>query len=295
MAVPLPRIRALNCESFVLPLGEPATVEARFFEASEPGGPPILIMPAMGVRASFYHGISEAFAQAGHSVLLADLRGIGGSNLRAKTGDDFGYGDIVLEDIPRLVAEARRRTGERPILFGHSLGGQLGCVFAGQNPDALAGIALIASCSVWYKNWPRRARAGLYAFYLFSAGVARVRGYWPGPRFGFGGYEAKTLVADWAAQGLGGDYTATGVEADLDSDMRRVQLPILAINLSDDSWAPMRATQHLLAKMPQARVSRILVQPAEVGLDEVKHFGWRKRHDFFADRVTSWIAEACSA
>lgn len=266
-------------------LGGGASVAARLFE-SEDTGAPILIAPAMGVRATFYDGLAAALAVRGHTVLSADLRGIGDSNLRARAGADWGYSDIVDVDLPALTQVLSARTGRAPILFGHSLGGQLGCVFAAQEPQALSGIALIACCSVYFRNWPRYQRPGLWAFYRFAAQLARRMGYWPGPRFGFGGYEARTLVEDWAQQGLTGRYAAAG--RDLEGPMPGVAIPILAINLSDDRWAPHAATEHLLAKLPGAPITRRLLQPAELGLDTAGHFGWRQRPDFVADLVSDW-------
>ncbi len=272
-------------------LSAEASVTARLYTAKNADGVPVLICPAMGVRAQFYDGVASELAKLGHTVLVADLRGIGGSNLRAREGADFGYADIIGTDLPALVAVLTERVGRRPILFGHSLGGQLGCVYAGQAPDSVAGIALIASCSVYFRNWPRRAQPGLWAFYHFAKATAARLGYWPGPRFRFGGYEARTLVADWARQGLTGRYDLASIP-NAEAAMARVQHPILAINLSDDRWAPTRATEHLLSKLRSAPVTRRTLQPAELKLDVVKHFGWRKRPEAIAEIVHRWAQEA---
>ena len=79
-------------------------------------------------------------------MAFADLRGQGDSPYRARDGHDFGYREIVEDDLPALVDQLGARHPGRPlVLLGHSLGGQLAAMAAHQFAERLAGIALIAA------------------------------------------------------------------------------------------------------------------------------------------------------
>ena len=103
----------------------------------------ILGLPAMGVPASFYARFADALGAAtGADVEFADLPGQGERPERARDGADFGYREIVEEDLPDWVARRRAEHPGRPILLlGHSLGGQLALL-----PSATLLLGSTASC-----------------------------------------------------------------------------------------------------------------------------------------------------
>ena len=117
-------------------------------------GPAFIILPAMGVPADYYAPLADAVAQLGIGAVTADLRGHGYSSLRASRKVDFGYHDMIAHDLPAVVAATRKHFPDNPIyLLGHSLGGQLGVFYASRFPGHVAGIVLVASCSVYFKGW----------------------------------------------------------------------------------------------------------------------------------------------
>lgn len=269
-----------------------ATTTARIWRPAAPDRVPFVIVPAMGVRASFYEPVCAALAACGHGVINADQRGHGASSLRPRDGDDYGFREILQLDIPALVGLATETYGRAPRLLGHSLGGQLSCLYAGQQPGTIDGVAIIACASLWWRRFPLWIRHGIWGFNHFARQTARAAGYWPGPRFRFGGNEATRLVRDWSAQGLTGRYSAVGMAADLDADLAGVELPVLAINIADDWYAPQRATDHLLAKMPRAAVTRARITPQDLGVKAVKHFGWQKHPAVVAPMISQWARPA---
>ena len=114
------------------------------------------------------------------------------------------------------------------------------------------------------------------AVYRFLPWLARRRGVLPGRRLGFGGTEARGLIADWARVGLSNRYAAAGMDADLDADMGRIRAPVHALVLADDWLAPRGSMQALLARMPQAP-ARIEVMDADRLQAAADHFAWMKR------------------
>ena len=64
----------------------------------------VLVLPAMGVEASYYRPVVEQIVGAGLAVVTADLRGHGLSEVRARRGVDYGYHELASVDLPATVA-----------------------------------------------------------------------------------------------------------------------------------------------------------------------------------------------
>src|SRR5262249_46281983 len=121
-----------------------------------PGARPVLLMlPAMGVAASFYTPFVHTLEQAcAATVLMLELPGQGASPLRASSGDDFGYREVVETFIPEAVQRAVAQHPGRPlILAGHSLGGQLALLAAAELKHVVKGLVLIAAGTAHWRAW----------------------------------------------------------------------------------------------------------------------------------------------
>jgi predicted alpha/beta hydrolase len=105
-------------------------------------------LPAMGVPAKHYLPLAEAFAAHGIAVALHEWRGIGSSDRRAGRKCDWGYRELLEADVPAGIEEIKARWPQtKRWIGGHSLGGQLSCLYASLHPTEFAGMALIASGS----------------------------------------------------------------------------------------------------------------------------------------------------
>ncbi|KAF1692935.1 hypothetical protein CSC62_13580 [Pseudoxanthomonas jiangsuensis] len=234
----------------------------------------LLWLPALGVSARNYLPLAEALAARGVATWVHEWRGNGGSSLRPSRDCDWGYRELLSLDLPASLA-VLGEGGPRTI-GGHSLGGQLACCFAGQHPQAIDGLCLVASGTPYWRSFPGPRGWLLPAVYRFLPWLARRRGVLPGRRLGFGGTEARGLIADWARVGLSNRYAAAGMDADLDADMGRIRAPVHALVLADDWLAPRGSMQALLARMPQAP-ARIEVMDADRLQAAADHFAWMKR------------------
>ena len=190
----------------------------------------LLWLPALGVAARHYLPFAEALAALGVAVFLHEWRGHGSSSLRAGRRCDWGYRELLTTDLPASeAAVASALPGMPCVLGGHSLGGQLACCRLALVPGAANALWLVASGSPWWHAFPPRTRWWLPMAYRFLPGLARVRGALPGRAVGFGGNEARTLIADWARSGLTGRYAARGLEVDLEAALATVAPPVRAI------------------------------------------------------------------
>ncbi|HUB89622.1 MAG TPA: alpha/beta fold hydrolase [Dyella sp.] len=255
-------------------------------QPDEPAAQCVYWLPAMGVAAKHYLWLAEAFAARGVVVALHEWRGIGSSDRRASRSHDWGYRELLEMDLPAGVREARKRWPQAEFwVGGHSLGGQLSCLYASLHRHDITGILLVASGSPYWRTFA-------YAPLIFAAlGLAtplsRLVGYLPGRRLGFGGNEARGVSADWSRSGRSGRYAARGMAVDFEQQLGALQIPVLAQVLRDDWLAPSRSLAWLLDKMPRAAKRTDIVAPEQLAGQPADHFSWMKAPDGI---VAQWLA-----
>ena len=138
-------------------------------------------LPAMGVPAKHYLPLAAALAARGVAVALHEWRGIGSSSLRAGRRSDWGYRELLGIDLPAGLAAMRANWPQaRPWLGGHSLGGQLACLYAALHPDEVMGLALVASGAPYWRRFRHGAVIGLA--YALAPVLAALLGHLPGRR-----------------------------------------------------------------------------------------------------------------
>lgn len=245
-------------------------------------------LPALGVPAKHYVSLAEAFAVHGIAMALHEWRGIGSSDRRAGRHCDWGYRELLEADIPVGVAVAKARwPNARLWMGGHSLGGQFACLYASLHPRDVAGITLIASGAPFWRCFPRRAL--IRCAYSLASPLARLVGHLPGRRIGFGGNEARGLIADWSYSGLTGRYRANGMDVDLERQLADVDVPVLALRLRDDWLVPQASLDWLLDKMPKARRRVDVVASERLAGQRADHFTWMKAPDPLAVQLAQSI------
>jgi len=244
----------------------------------------LLWLPALGVAARHYLGLAEALAARGVAVFVHEWRGHGSSDLRARRGLDWGYRELLEQDIPASQALVEQTTGTLPRLIGgHSLGGQLACCRLALAPATADGLWLVASGAPYWRAFPMPQRAWLPLAYRFLPWLATVNGVLPGRRIGFGGNEAAGLIRDWSRTGLGGRYAAAGLDADLEAALARLQQPVRGLLLAQDWLAPRPSLDFLLGKMPLAP-ARVDCLDARAAGTRADHYAWMKQPAGVADR-----------
>ncbi|KJV37066.1 alpha/beta hydrolase family protein [Luteibacter yeojuensis] len=254
-----------------------------------PAGAPratLLWVPALGVAARHYEPLAQSLAALGIAVGVHEWRGHGSSDQRAGRGNNWGYRALLADDLPHsLDALAHACPGAPLYVGGHSLGGQLGSLLATITPVPLAGLVLVASGAPYW----RRFHPWVGLAYIAAPTLANLVGRLPGRRIGFGGNEARGVIADWSRSGRTGRYAARGMPVDFEAALRRQARPVLALRLRDDWLGPEASLAYLLDKMPAAPRTVGVIGPDDLAGAKADHFGWMKMPARIAERIAAWM------
>jgi pimeloyl-ACP methyl ester carboxylesterase len=107
------------------------------FGVLEGASPPVMFLHGAGMDHSMFEGQATALHEAGHRVVVCDVRAHGSSQL--DTNVRFRAED-ALDD---LVALHDTLGIDTSVLVGHSLGGNLGQEFARRHPDRVRGLVAV--------------------------------------------------------------------------------------------------------------------------------------------------------
>lgn len=244
----------------------------------------LLWLPALGVAARHYLPFADALAARGIAVYLHEWRGNGSSCLRPSRMQDWGYREILEQDLPASLANVPRESETPLIIGGHSLGGQLACCFAGLHPQRFGRIWLVASGTPYWRTFPAPRGWTLPLVYRFLPWLAQRQGVLHGKKLGFGGTEARGLIRDWSRVGLNNHYAAVGMAADLEAGMRDLRGQATAVVMAADWLAPTGSMQGLLAKMPGMRAQLSVISAQMLGA-RADHFAWMKTPEAVVERL----------
>lgn len=257
----------------------PFTIPAHWFAASRSRAT-IVILPAMGTPAQRYRALAEALNARAFSVLLPELPGTGASRPRPSRKVDFGYSELVGRYLPGVMAAARERAPDGPLVaLGHSLGGQIAMLATVSGHARLDAVVTVASGHIHNRHWRGAGRAKvLFAAVLFPL-LTHLFGYLPGQRVGFGGAQARTLIREWART------IRTGQFPDLGQTAGGAQCPALSIGYEGDFLAPMRSVAGMAAMLGGA------TQKLPVNWPGPPHASWARYPGSTVHAVENWLQD----
>lgn len=265
-------------------------LQARWHNPAGPVRAVAVISPAMAVASPFYKGFAEWLAGRGYAVLSYDYRGIG-PNLQGHVRQEpAGLRDWARLDMAaalraghkrRLAAqEANEAQGQKLglLMIGHSFGGQaIGLAEGFEQADALLGVA--AQAADW-RFWAglQRIKAALFFHALlpaFGHALGHAPGWLLGPRAqGL----PKAAALDWARWGRRKGYLFTDPQLQAELGYDRFTGPVHLWNVSDDTlFGPGPAVDHLGLQFSGAQVQRLTLDPQQLGLRAIGHFGMFRR------------------
>lgn len=253
---------------------------------SEVDAPVIVVFPGLGVPGGYYSLFAEALVARGFNVAVGDLRGQGDSRPRPGPSSRYGYQELVSVDFPAIFEVVRERfVGSTPYLLGHSMGGQLGAMYAARIRGRLGGLILVASGSPYHRGFGIGRGLPLYFGAAAMSLTSSIAGFWPGDKVDIGGFgrQSKVLIDDWSKFARSGRIEPSGADIDYEERLGRLTLPVLAVTIEGDDLAPEESMANLLAKLPRAEVTQ-----HHIG-DRLGHIGWIREPSAVADAVAAWM------
>ena len=266
------------------------STEITLFRTHAPHAPVVLCLPAMGVRAAYYEVLADILADEGCNVALSDLRGHGGSSVRASRRVSFGYADILELELPAIVESVCQEfETEQLIILGHSLGGQLGLLFA-TGSERVSQVVLVASGSAWYRKVPGIRLIGRLLGLQLMFATTLLWGCLPS-WFPFAGQEARRLMLDWGFESMTGRYRVSRSSVDYEKALSELTKPALFVAFPEDSYVPSACSEHLAGKLTMAKVARQVITPEKLRLNKTDHFRWVLRPQAVVDSMKEWLRQ----
>ncbi|MGY2009163.1 alpha/beta hydrolase family protein [Nocardia gipuzkoensis] len=249
--------------------------------------PVLVIVPGLGVPAGYYELFASSLAKRGFDVAIGEMRGNGDSRPKPSSSSTFGYHELVSVDFPAIFEVVREQFPDStPYLLGHSMGGQLGVMYAARIRGRLGGLILIASGTPYYRGYRGLSSPGMLVGTAAMSLTANLAGFWPGDRVAMGfGRQSKVLISDWARLARTGRFVPVGADIDYEERIARLRLPVLSITMTGDDLTPPSSAEHLLEKLPNAEVTRWR-QPEPLG-----HNGWIRQCGSTVDQIEKWLRD----
>lgn len=236
----------------------------------------VLVLPALGVRASYYKPLCIALAQNGLHAATIDWRGNGTSSVRPSYEVDFGYKELIEDTVKAVFQLDKVFPQSKKIILGHSLGGQIGSLFMSRHPLLVEQLFLVAACNVYYEGFIGQEKKIRRAAKWIPT-ISTFFGHFPGKWFGFGGREARGVMSDWSDNALSGLYEPAREDFNYEKAMSLCTNPVTAVSLIGDIMAPKEAVANLIGKFQSGTDNEHLEASAEdFGVEGVNHFNWVK-------------------
>ncbi|MBI5165530.1 MAG: alpha/beta fold hydrolase [Magnetospirillum sp.] len=260
-------------------------------------GPPsgmVIINPATGVLARYYHRYAQFLAGHGFDVVTYDYRGIGRSRPSRIRGLGYRWRDWGELDFDAVLCLAKARAPDSPILVvGHSIGG----VLPGLSKNAAA-IHRMLTVGAQYAYWrdyaPHRRLRLVLKWHVAMPALTALCGFFPGRALGWLEDLPAGVANEWS-------FRRARMELSHPSDQRETVLrrfaavssPILAIAVSDDALGTVSAVTRALAYYRGASPTAVLLSPQDLGVAAIGHFSLfhsRYAPGFWLDTL-SWLRD----
>lgn len=252
----------------------------------------VVINAATGVLARYYHRYAAFLASAGFDAITYDYRGIGESRPQSLKGFACRWRDWGTQDFAAVLDMAEHRAGGRPVMVvGHSIGGFL----PGLAPrlDRCSAILTVGAQYAYWRDYAPSARLRhLAKWHIAMPALTAILGYFPGSRLGWLEDLPAGVAYEWAFRRARAEHSFPAAERP--EMLRRLSTfrgPLLGVTASDDPYGTPAAIARTLAYYTGASRSRLLLSPADLGVERIGHFDlFHARHKNGFWRATAgWL------
>jgi predicted alpha/beta hydrolase len=271
------RSGSLSTDELTIPARDDYSLAARIVQ---PAGSPrasIVISPGVAMAKTFYERYADHLAECGYAVLTYDYRGMGGSKPESLQNFEASLTDWGRLDMNGIFdwLDDYDTTGNL-VVVGHSAGCQLlGLTDRTDRWDA--GIFVTPPHGYW-GHWPSWHKIWMVAvMYGVIPTATKVAGYFPGERLGLSQDMPNGVALEWARWCRSPDYLFDHFPESSLTGYDNFNSDCLALQFTDDLYAPERSVDAILSHYPQAKFQRRRISPEQVE-SSIGHFG------FFRDR-----------
>lgn len=234
-----------------------------------------VIAPATGVKQSFYRNFASYLQKNGISVITFDYGGIGESRGRLTQFDTSAL-DWGRNDLHSVIDYALNAfSGKEVVLVGHSIGGQL--IGVAENSSRAKKIVLIAAQSGYWKFWKGFSKLQMWAnWHILFPALTEVFGYMPSSLLSAMEDLPKGVAREWSGWCKNPNYLFDVVDPK-ELYFGRISCHVVSLSASDDPFAPKAAVDWLASRFLSAKMKRMHLEPRELGLEKMGHFGFFKK------------------
>jgi predicted alpha/beta hydrolase len=289
---------AMDAEPVAIGCSDGVVLSGHFWAAKAPAGI-VVIAPATGVLARYYHRFAGFLAANGLSSLTFDYRGIGASRHGSLRGRRIGWrqwGELDCEAALSFAID--REPAVACMAVGHSIGG----VLIGAAPSA-ARLTRILTVSAQYAYWRDYATAHrsamLLKWNLMMPALTGLLGYFPGRRLGWLEDLPAGVVFDWAFRRARLELNYHALRRD---EVLRfyagVKAAMLAIHVDDDEFTAIQGIRRTLSYYTGCDRELVVLEPGYGGQARIGHFGlfherfrltfWQSSFEWLAEGTRIW-------
>jgi predicted alpha/beta hydrolase len=252
----------------------------------------VVINPATGVRADYYHHYARFLSAHGFEVITFDYRGIGLSRPERLTRCGWDWKQWGERDVEAVIAQAL--TSGLPVsIVGHSIGG----VLTGYAPSAaqVSRMMTMGAQYAWWRDYPaEKRRRMVLKWHLLMPALTALAGYFPGRRLNWLEDLPDGVAYQW---GCGGRELEArrdaATRAAIHARFAAIRAPILAIGVTDDPFGTRAAISRAHGYYAGAALTKVMLAPGDLAVESIGHFDlFHARHamGFWLDTLL-WLRD----
>ncbi|WP_122315745.1 alpha/beta fold hydrolase [Pseudomonas cichorii] len=251
----------------------------------------VQLNPATGVTERMYFPFAQYLASNGFAVITYNYRGVSRNGPHPKTVQ-AGFTAWADQDVEAVTEWVSGQYPQIPHLaVGHSFGGHaIGLCASSSKLSAAVTICAHAGCLRFIRPWQERLKVTILLKILGPLS-ARFLGYFPGRRLGIGEDLPAGVMREWSRWTSLRQYFFDDASVNAPARFARPTMPILAIGIDDDPWAPAEAIDLMSSHMTRCNVERRQLGPADSAGSPIGHLGFfRQQHaDTLWPIVARWL------
>ncbi|CAM2144672.1 Serine aminopeptidase S33 domain-containing protein [Pararobbsia alpina] len=252
----------------------------------------VIVNPATGVLARYYHHLARFLVRHGFDVITYDYRGIGRSRPARLRGSGIqwrDWGELDFDAVIRWSCE--HFPDSQHLVIGHSIGGFLPGM--AESATAIDRMLTVGAQYAYFRDYAPRHRARqLVKWHVVMPILTLLCGRFPGRKLGWLEDLPAGVANEWAFRGA--DMESSYPSRDREPMLARfaaVSAPITALATRDDDFATLAAMRRTTRYYRSSDRTIAILDPDELGYTEIGHFGlFHSRHENdFWQGLLQWL------